>query len=186
MITPQCALLVIDVQRGLDDPKYGRRSTPEAEANIARLLAAWREAQSPIIHIQHLSTSEFSPLRADSPGVEIKPEPAPLDSEPLFRKCVNNAFIGTGLERFLRQREIHFLVIVGLTTDHCVSTTARMAGDLGFETFVVADAAAAFELKGHDGRQFSAEDVHAVSLVALKDESAKILPTANVLSMFSA
>lgn len=177
--------MVIDVQCGLDDPKYGRRSTPGAEANIARLLAAWREAQWPIVHVQHLSSSEFSPLRADSPGVEIKPEAAPLDSEPLFQKHVNNAFLGTDLERFLRQRNIESLVIVGLTTEHCVSTTARMAGDLGFETFVVVDATAAFELEGHDGRQFSAEDVHAVSLVTLKDEFATILATASVLSMFS-
>lgn len=183
MITAQSALLVIDVQRGLDDPKYGRRSTPEAETNIARLLAAWREAQWPIVHVQHLSTSPSSPLRPDSPGVEIKSEATPLDSEPLFQKKVNNAFVGTDLEPFLRENGIESLVIVGLTTDHCVSTTARMAGDLGFETFVVADATAAFELEGHDGRQFSAEDVHAVSLVTLQDEFATILPTASALSM---
>ncbi|MEM1270889.1 MAG: cysteine hydrolase family protein [Bacteroidota bacterium] len=185
MIPVRSALLVIDVQVGLGDPAYGRRSTPEAEANIARLLAAWREASWPVVHVQHLSTSPSSPLRPGSPGVAIKPEATPLASEPLFQKTVNNAFVGTDLEPFLRTKQIQSLVIVGLTTDHCVSTTARMAGDLGFETFVVADATAAFELEGHDGRRFSAEDVHAVSLVTLKDEFATILPADDLLAVFS-
>lgn len=181
MVPVASALLVIDVQRGLDHPKYGRRSTPEAETHIARLLAAWRAAAWPVVHVRHLSTSPDSPLRPDAPGAAIKPEAAPLDGEPLFEKTVNNAFLGTGLDAFLHEREITSLVVVGLTTDHCVSTSARMASDLGFETFVVADATAAFELVGHDGRRFSADDVHAVSLVTLKDEFAAIVTTAEVL-----
>lgn len=160
----------------------GRGAPPEAEANIARLLAAGRTSEWPVIHVQHLSTSPDSPLRSDSPSVEIKPEAAPHGGEPLFQKHVNNAFVGTDLEPFLRERGIESLVVVGLTTDHCVSTSARMAGDLGFETFVVADATAAFELEGHDGRRFSADDVHAVSLVTLKDEFATIVTTADVLT----
>ena len=186
MVPTNSALLIIDVQRGLDDPTYGQRSTPEAEANIARLLGAWRGAGWPVVHVQHLSTSPGSPLRPGSPGVEVKPEAAPRDGEPLFQKRVNNAFVGTDLEPFLRERGIASVVVVGLTTDHCVSTSARMAGDLGFETFVVADATAAFEREGHDGRWFSAEDVHAVSLVTLKDEFATIVSTAAVLAALPA
>ena len=186
MVPADSALLVIDVQRGLDDPTYGRRSTPEAEANIARLLAAWRAAGWPVVHVQHLSTRPGSPLRPDRPGAEIKPEAAPLGGEPLFQKHVNNAFLGTGLEASLRRRGTASLVVVGLTTDHCVSTSARMAGDLGFETFVVADATAAFELTGHDGRRFSAGDVHAVSLATLKDEFATVVSTAEVLAALPA
>lgn len=181
MIPPRSALLVIDVQRGLDDPKYGRRSTPEAEANVARLLGAWRRAAWPVVHVQHLSTSATSPLRPGSPGVEVKPEAAPAEGEPVFQKRVNNAFVGTDLEPSLRRRGITSLVVVGLTTDHCVSTSARMAGDLGFATFVVADATAAHEKVGHDGRRFSAEDVHAASLATLKDEFATITTTEAVL-----
>ena len=88
MIPKNSALLVIDVQRGLDHPKYGRRNNPDAEANIARLLGAWRRIAWPVVHVQHLSTSRDSPLRPDSPGVEIKPEAAPRDGEPLFQKRV--------------------------------------------------------------------------------------------------
>lgn len=185
MIPTNSALLVIDVQCGLDDPKYGRRSTPDAEANIARLLSAWREAEWPIVHVQHLSTSSESPLRPGTDGVEFKPEAAPCLGEPVFPKNVNNAFVGTDLESFLRRSGIASVVVIGLTTDHCVSTSARMASDLGFKTFVVADATAAFELEGHDGRRFSAEDVHAVSLVTLKDEFATIVSTVHALSSIS-
>lgn len=176
------ALVVIDVQRGLEDPKYGRRSTPEAEANIARLLAAWRGTGWPVVHVQHLSTEPGSPLRPGTPGVEIKPEAAPRPGEPVVRKHVNNAFVRTGLEAFLRGQDIDALVVVGLTTDHCVSTTARMASDLGFETIVVADATAAFERTAWDGRPFSADDVHAASLVTLQDEFATIRLTEPVLA----
>jgi nicotinamidase-related amidase len=181
MIPDRSALLVIDVQRGLDDPKYGRRSNPDAEANVARLLAAWRRAGWPVAHVRHLSTSADSPLRPGGPGCEIKPEAAPLAGEPLFDKRVNGAFLGTGLEAYLRERGIGSLVVVGLTADHCVSSTARLAGDLGFDTYVVADATAAFEMAAWDGRRFSAEDVHAVALVNLQDEFATIVTTGQVL-----
>lgn len=181
-LPPSTALLVIDVQRGLEDPKYGRRNNPEAEANIARLLAAWRRAGWPVVHVQHLSTSPDSPLRPGSPGVEIKPEAAPLPGEPVFQKRVNCAFLGTGLENHLRERGIASLVVVGLTTDHCVSSTARLAGDLGFETYVVSDATAAFEMESYDRRRFSAEDVHAVALVNLQGEFATIVSTEDAIS----
>lgn len=182
MIPPAAALLIIDVQRGFDHPMWGTRNNPNAEANIARLLAAWREAGWPVVHVQHLSTSPGSPLRPDAPGCALKPEAAPCEGEPLFQKQVNSAFIGTDLEAYLREHGIPSLVIVGLTTNHCVSTTARMAGNLGFETFVVEDATATFDRVGHDGRRFTAEEVHAISLASLHEEFATIVSLEQVLS----
>lgn len=181
MISPGAALLIVDVQQGFDSTAWGERTNPDAESNIVRLLAAWREAGNPIIHVQHLSTSPDSPLHPDSPGSALKPEVAPRDGEPLVRKRVNSAFIGTELEAQLRERGIGALVIVGLTTNHCVSTTARMAGNLGFGTVVVADATAAFGVEGHDGRRFSADDVHAIALANLHGEFATVLSTGEVL-----
>ena len=100
----------------------------------------------------------------------------------LFQKHVNSAFIGTDLECQLREHGYETLVIVGLTTPHCVSTTTRMAGNLGFNVYLVADATAAFEMKGHDGKQYTAEEIHAVSLATLNAEFAAVIETETLLS----
>jgi nicotinamidase-related amidase len=174
-------LLVIDVQKGMDAPAWGGRNNPQAEDNIARLLAAWRKTGRPVVHVQHLSLSPDSPLRAGQPGSAIKDAVKPQRGELLFQKHVNSAFIGTDLERQLRERGYSTLVIVGLTTPHCVSTTTRMAGNLGFRTFIVSDATAAFEMVGHDGRHFPADEVHALSLAALHREFATVVETESLL-----
>jgi nicotinamidase-related amidase len=175
------ALIIVDVQKGLDDPRYGKRNNENAEANIAKLLQVWRASSRPIFHIQHNSRSKDSPLSPSSSGHAIKEIVAPRVTEPVIQKDVSSAFMGTDLEEQLRNRGIGTVVIVGLTADHCVSTTARMAGDLGFETYVVSDATATHGRNGPDGRYFDAEEVHAVSLASLNGEFAKVVETADVL-----
>ena len=185
MIPTGAALLVIDVQKGFDAPGWGPRNNPEAESTIASLLKAWRAAGWPVVHAQHVSAEAGSKLGPGQPGVEIKPEAQPREGEPLFQKSVNSAFIGTGLEEHLRSEGIESLVMVGLTTNHCVSTTARMAGNLGFRTFVVEDATATFDRRGPDGVVHSAGLVHSVSLANLHQEFAVVVNSRQVLAAFS-
>jgi nicotinamidase-related amidase len=175
MILPNAALLIIDVQNGFDDERWGVRNNPDAEARIAELLGIWRRSGRPVIHVQHLSREPDSPLRPGQPGAEIKAVVAPLAGEKVVRKDVNSAFIGTDLERYLRDRGIHALVVTGLTTDHCVSTTARMAGNLGFETYLVADATATFGKRGFDGRDYDPQLLHDTALASLHGEFAQVL-----------
>jgi nicotinamidase-related amidase len=175
------ALIVIDVQKGFDDGSWGPRNNPQAEANIARLLQAWRASGRPVIHVNHNSTSPTGSFRPGTPGHAPKPEAEPLPGEPVLHKTVNSAFIGTDLEARLRGGGIGTVVIVGLTTNHCVSTTTRMAGNLGFETFIVADAAATFDRPALDGRMRPAEEVHQAALSDLKEEFAMIVDTDEVL-----
>jgi nicotinamidase-related amidase len=175
------ALLLIDVQQGLDDPRYGARNNPDAEQRIADLLAAWRAVGRPVIHVQHLSLSPQSPLRAEAPGHAFKPEALPLAGEPVFHKHVNSAFIGTGLEAHLRATGIEALVMVGITTDHCVSSTARMAANLGFTVTVVEDATATFERRGPDGTHYSAELMHRAALASLHGEFATVQSAQEIL-----
>ena len=170
------------MQQGLDEPRYGARNNPGAERRIAELLAAWRAAGRPVVHVQHMSLEPHSSLRADAPGNAFKPEALPLAGEPVFRKHVNSAFIGTDLESHLRGRQIGELVVAGLTTDHCVSTTVRMAGNLGFTVTVVEDATATFERRGLDGRHFSADVMHHAALASLHGEFATVRSTRDVLA----
>lgn len=128
-----------------------------------------------------MSTEPDSPLRPELPGNAIRREVAPIGDEPLIQKSVNAAFIGTDLRERLQDAGIESLVIIGLTTDHCVSSTARMAGDLGFRAIVVADATAAHEVHSYDGRRHSAETVHELALANLHGEFAAILTTDQVL-----
>ena len=175
------ALIVIDVQKGLAEPSLGERNNPGAEANMARLLAAWRQRHWPVIHVRHCSLEADSPLRPELPGNAYKDEVAPLAGEKEFTKTVNSAFIGTGLEQYLRDNGILKLVIVGLTTDHCISASTRMASDLGFDVILVTDATAAFERRGYDGVHYSAEQVHRVNLVSLDGEFCSLRSSAQLL-----
>ena len=181
-IDKNAALLLIDVQKAFDDPRMGKRNNPQAEANIARLLAAWRDSGRPVIHVRHDSVEPQSMLRPGQPGNEIKAEARPRDGEPVIAKHVNSAFIGTDLEQRLHTAKQNSVVIVGLTTDHCVSTTARMAGNLGFNTVVVADATAAFERQGFDGSVVPADEIYRGALASLHGEFAEVVTTEQVLA----
>jgi len=175
-------LLVIDVQKGFDDTCWGKRNNPDTELNIALLLSKWRKKELPIVHIQHCSVEPNSPLRPDLPGNEFKDEALPLTGEKLFTKTVNSAFIGTELEDYLRSQGINSLVVVGLTTDHCVSTSIRMAGNLGFEVTLVSDATATFDRLGHDGTEYFADDIHKIHLASLNEEFCVVRSTVEVLN----
>jgi nicotinamidase-related amidase len=185
-MSPNAALLLVDVQQGLDDPRYGTRNNPGAEQRIADLLAAWREAGRPVIHVQHMSVEPTSPLRPGLPGNAFKPEALPAPGEPVFHKTVNSAFIGTELERYLRAKDIDTLVVAGITTDHCVSSTVRMAGNLGFKVTVAEDATATFERRGPDGTHLSADVMHRAALASLHGEFATVRSSREILGAVEA
>ena len=169
------ALVIIDVQNGFDDPSWGRRNNPGAEAAIARLLKTWRQEKRPIFHVQHLSRNPVSPLRPGQNGVEIKNIVKPLPGEIVITKNVNSAFIGTDLDDRLRRAGIKNLVLTGLCTDHCVSTTTRMAANLGFSVILPADTAATFDRTGYDGKIYPAEEIHRTALASLHGEFATVV-----------
>ena len=176
------ALLVIDVQAGFDDPAWGPRNNPDMERQVRALLAAWRATPLPVIHIYHDSPDASGRLRRGTPGNAAKPEARPEQGEPIYRKSVNSAFIGTTLAADLRASRVTALAIVGLTTNHCVSTTARMAANLGFETVVVADATAAFDRAALDGSIRPAAEVHEAALSDLQGEFARIVHSASLIA----
>ncbi|AWX44213.1 Maleamate amidohydrolase [Flagellimonas maritima] len=177
------ALLLIDVQLGLQETDYygEERSNLNAEKNCSKLLDEFRKGNLPLFHVQHCSTNPESPLHPTKKGNAFHPLVAPKDDEPIIQKNVNSAFIGTVLESQLKAKGITHLVIAGLTTEHCVSTSTRMASNLGFKTTLISDATASFNKIGIDGEPISAKTVHQIALANLKDEFATIKDTATLL-----
>ncbi len=181
------ALLLIDIQKAFENIAYwGReRNNPDAETNMEKLLVFWRAHHLPVFHIKHCSITPTSPLAKGNSGNEFMDFNTPLADEPIIEKDVNSAFIGTNLKEQLEQKNIDTLVIIGLTTDHCVSTTTRMAGNFGFKTYLIEDAVATFNKVGANGQNYDAQLIHDTAIASLKDEFATILSTEALLNQIS-
>lgn len=175
------ALIIIDMQKGMRSTKLSRRNNPNAEANIQRLLAHWRSAGMPVVHVRHISRSPGSVFWPGQAGAEFQDALMPLASEHVVEKNVTDAFTNSGLERWLHVRGIKELVIVGVSTNNSVEATARSAGCLGFQTSVVSDATFTFDAPDLSGAIRTAEDIHLMSLSNLKGEYARILESSELL-----
>ena len=169
------ALVVVDVQKAIDDPRWGRRNNANAERAIAALLAAWRAEGLPIVHIRHDLPEPGSPYAPGSPGHAFKAEARPLDGETIIGKSARSAFVDTRLEETLDALGATTLVVCGVLTHNSLEATARHAGDLGYRVFVVADACWAVDVRDLEGRLWPAEDVHALSLAHLDGEYAEVV-----------
>lgn len=185
LTTKNPALILIDLQKGWDNHEHwgGNRNNPNAENVALELLNTWRAKNLPVIHVIHGSKDPNSELHPSKSGFEILDQLKPIDNEPLLVKNVNSAFIGTDLQERLENEGINTLVIAGLTTNHCVSTTTRMAGNFGFEVYLVADATATFDRKGINGEVFPAELIHQTALASLNEEFATVLNKATLFEI---
>ena len=169
------ALLLIDVQKGVDVFQHwggptGRRNNPDAEKHMARLLDGWRKSGLPVAYTQHDSREAASPLKLSEPGGAWIDGLAPAASELVVQKDVNSGFIGTNLEIELRRRGVKRLVVTGFFTNMCVETTVRMAGNMGFDTYLVDDACATTNRVGPDGTDRDPELVHEMTVANLHGE----------------
>lgn len=181
------ALLLIDFQKGFTQEVYfgGHRNNRDAEEKARQLLDLFRDRDWPVIHTRHDSTFANSPLRPGQEGNEFHPRLQPLPNELVVPKTVNSGFIGTNLKEWLDRKGIRRLIIGGLITNHCVSTTARMAANYGYEVVIVSDATATFDRKGVNGETFKAELVHQVSLASLQEEFGSVLTTKAVIELIN-
>ena len=182
------ALILIDLQNAIEHPlwrTHGDRNNLDAEQNITTLLAAWRRSGRPIYHIRHDSLEPASPYRPGQTGNEFQPFAAPLPTEPVIPKQTNSAFIGTGLESTLRAAGHLTLIVGGIITNNSVEATVRMAGNLGFNTYLAADACYTFPRLDWNGRLCSAAEVHALSLANLHREYCTVMKTSEILQLLN-
>jgi nicotinamidase-related amidase len=187
---PNSALLLIDVQKGVDVLEHwggpgGRRNNPRAEENLQALLDGWRSHGLPVFYTMHDSREERSPLKLALPTGKIKEGLEPRGSETVVKKDVNSGFIGTNLEVMLRRRHIHRLVVAGFFTNMCVETTVRMAGNLGFDTYLVEDACATSNRVGWDGVDRDPELVHALAVTSMDGEFCTAISTPTALRLLN-
>ena len=184
-ISADAALIVIDVQQGFAISDYwGPRNNPDADDNIAAILQAWEAAERPIVVVHHDSADPDSPLTPSHPGNALKKYVAEFDPQLVIAKKVNSAFYGTpDLHAWLQERTISQLFIVGIQTNMCCETTARMAGNLGYDVYFVADATHTFDLKSDEGDKMTAEELTRATCVNLSGGGfATVVETREVLA----
>ncbi|MFI5761161.1 cysteine hydrolase family protein [Streptomyces sp. NPDC051563] len=189
-IAPNSALLIIDVQQGFDDADFwGPRNNPAAEANIAALMDAWQETGRPLVLVQHASRTPGSVLAPDRPGYALKEFVAERAGRAALHvtKSVNSSFYGTpDLADWLTAQGVGQLVVAGIQTNMCVETTARMAGNLGYEVLVPLDATHTFDLAaeaGPDAPRLTADQLATATAVNLQGGGfARIVTTESLVT----
>lgn len=176
------ALVVVDAQKGFDDPVWGRRNNPACDENIAALVERWHAARRPVVHVRHDSVDARSPLHPDSPGNALKDY---LATPPalLVTKSVNSSFHGTpDLHAWLLSHDVHGIVVCGITTNHCCETTARVGGNLGHDVLFAVDATHTFDRTGPDGSTLTADELTRATATNLHGEFATVVTTHDLLT----
>ena len=171
------ALLLVDIQKAFLEKDYPGliRNNEHAEFICGKILKKWRTLDLPIIHVRHSSTNPESKLHKSRPGFEFNDYVTPLETEMVLTKEVNSAFIGTNLENILIKSHIDTLVIVGMTTNHCISTTVRMSGNIGFDTYLISDSTACYNTKGLNGEIIPCNTIYNSALASLQEEFATVI-----------
>jgi len=171
------ALLLVDIQKAFLEKDYPGliRNNENAEFICGKILKKWRTLDLPIIHVRHSSSNLESKLHKSRPGFEFNDYVTPLETEMVLTKEVNSAFIGTNLENILIKSHIDTLVIVGMTTNHCISTTVRMSGNLGFDTYLISDSTACYNTKGLNGEIIPCNTIYNSALASLQEEFATVI-----------
>ena len=184
-ISKNPALIIIDVQKAFLEKDYPgiKRNNTNAELVCGNILNKWRENDLNVIHVRHSSTNPESKLHQLKPGFEFNDYVKPKNNEIVLTKNVNSAFIGTGLDEILKNLNINTLVIVGMTTNHCISTTVRMAGNLGYETFLISDSTACYNTKGLDEKEIDCEIIYEASIANLSGEFAEIISSRELFEL---
>jgi nicotinamidase-related amidase len=180
-LSDDAVLVVVDVQRGFTDrDHWGERDNPGAEGNIASLLAEWRSRGRPVVFVRHDSADPSSPLHPSSPG-NLFQDVVTGEPDLLVRKSVNSSFHGDpDLHAWLQARGARQVVVCGITTNHCCETTARVAGNLGYDTFFVLDATHTFDRQAPDGDLVPAATLARITATNLHGEFATVVSTAEV------
>lgn len=169
------ALVIIDMQKAIDEPRWDDKNNPDYEGAVLDLLTLWRAKDMPIFHVKHNEPNPASTFHTYAPTNAFKPETAPLPGECVIEKEVNCAFIKTSLGSLLRMEGCEKIVVCGVVTHNSVDATVRHAACLGFEVFLVEDACTAVPVTDLDGKVWPAHYVHRLTLGILHGEYCQVV-----------
>lgn len=178
----ECAVVVIDAQREYVDGLVPLVGVEAALSAIGRLLEAARAAGAPVIHVAHKGAEgSGGPFDPKGPGFAFAAPAIPGPGEGVVEKLLPNSFAGTDLKAQLDATGRKAVIFVGFMTHMCVSTTARAALELGYTSFVAADAVATRALPDPlGGPDLAAHDIHRTALAELADRFATVVTTAEI------
>jgi nicotinamidase-related amidase len=181
------ALLVVDMQVEMADRIAGGRLPviPEALAHMAQLAQLFRARGQEVVHVHHHDNDAASPFRRGTPSGAPMQGTAPQGDEAVFWKSGSSAFVGTGLDAYLRRKGVDLIVVIGAVAAFCVTSTVRAASDLGFKVILPSDALLGFDLPAHDGGRIDAQTVHLVTLSLLGADFAKVVTAREVEALTS-
>ena len=174
------ALIVIDVQQSfLQRPFWVEDDLPAFQQNLSQLIEAAVAKNVPIVHIFHVSGGPF----ALESGLVTPLDWLPVQNDVVFHKHVHNAFSDTGLDYWLRKRNINKLLITGIRTEQCCETTARVGSDMGYAVDFISDATLTFAMSHpQTGRTLSAAEIKERTEIVLAGRFANIVSTADCVS----
>lgn len=190
------ALLVIDAQQEYFSPDGALHIAHAGEilGNLVALVDAARGSGVRPIFIRHVHAADGSDVGRmgdfddtaafidGTPGVEIVPELAPRDGEPVIDKTRYSAFVNTKLESVLKTAGVDTVIVTGLMTQYCSVTTARHAHDLDYKVIFVADANAGPDLPDLGFGPVGHEETQRAVATALAGGIAEVVDTATLLS----
>lgn len=175
------ALIVLDVQKAIDDPRWNSKNNPGYINAVAKLLAAFRKANLPVIHIHHEEANPASSFYVNGPGQPFKDEALPIEGETVIAKQQNCAFVGTELGTHLRDNGIKRLIFTGVVIHNSMDVTIRMAHCFGFENWLPLDATSAIDVTDANGKTFPAQDVFDLYAAVLASEYCQLTSSEKII-----
>lgn len=169
------ALVVIDVQKGMFDPKYPPYDGEAVVDRIATLIAKARAARAPIFFVQHHGEGDH-PFQPGKPGFPFHDKLTPQPGDDVTVKHRSSAFDGTDLDVKLKRAGIDHLVITGMQSEYCVDSAIRGAYERGYKITLVSDAHST-----GDTRIAEAKDIIAIQNDTLAGDFADVIPAAEIL-----
>lgn len=170
------ALVLIDCQNTYREGVMQLEGVEPALIQCQKLLARYRDAGRPVIHIQH-DAGAGSPYDLNDRIGAIADVVKPRDGEPVVVKNYPSSFEKTNLDELLKGYGVEDVALAGFMTHVCINSTARAAFNHGYRATVVGNATATRSLPSPTGGVTSAKDLQEASLTALNDIFAVVVPS---------